>query len=161
MVRYYRRRYRPYSKKDKWSVETKSVAIETNVSATESTHVLIVSPSDTEGIRTVKNLTFSCSVPISFRWIIVFVPRGTTVGTLNQNPTAGGPEHGRSIVSIYEPNQYVMAAGTYDPGAGPNRIFCPLARKLNSGDGIYLLIRGADNTQIKTIAVVRYAIKYN
>ena len=160
MVRYYRRRYyRPYTKKDKWAVETKSIAIKTTTSSQQSVGVQVVPPSLVEGMRTVKNLTISMSVPISFRWLIVYVPDGTQVGQLEQQPTGGATSS--SITSIYEPNQYVMAAGTYDSGAGPNRIFCPLARKLNSGDAIFLVMRGADNTEINTIAVMRYAIKYN
>ena len=160
MVRYYRRRYRPYSKKDKWSVETKSIAITTNTGATNGIAVMIIPPSSVEGKRTVKNITISMSVPLSFRWVLVYVPEGTQVGTLNQESVAGQGQ-GSSIVSMYEPNQYVINAGTYDSGAGPNRIFSPLARTLNSGDRIFLLIRGSDNTQLGVMAVARYAIKYN
>ena len=162
MVRYYRRRYRPYTKKSGgWTVETKSIAIGTSVGATQSTAVRLTTETTIEGSRTIKNITVSCSVPLSFRWLIVYVPQGTTVGKLEQQPANQGTGNDTSIVSIYEPNQFVMAAGTYDSGAGPNRIFCPLARKLNSGDSIYLVVRGPDNTQLNTIAVVRYAIKYN
>ena len=138
MVRYYRRRYRPYSRGDRWAVETKSVAILTNKGATESTDVTIVGNGPNDAKRTVKNITISMSVPISFRWAIVYVPEGTTVGQLKQR--AVGQIPGAEIVSLYEPNQFVMAAGTYDSGAGPNRIFCPLARKLNSNDKISLII---------------------
>ncbi len=159
MVRYYRRRYRPYSKKDRWAVETKSVSIATASSATSAIAVKVIPESNVEGLRTVKNITVSLTIPISFRWVIVYVPGGTDVGTLNQEDLPSATSS--TIVDIYEPNQYVMAAGAYDPGAGPNRIFCPLARKLNSDDRIFLLIRGADNTLINSIGVLRYAIKYN
>ena len=163
MVRYYRRRYRPYTKKDKWSVETKSIAIATKAGSSSGTAVMIIPPSTTEGRRTIKNITISCSVPLSFRWVIVYVPEGTNVGQLNQEPAQIQPSQTTavSIVSIYEPNQYVISAGTYDSGAGPNRIFSPLARTLNSGDRIFLVIRGSDNTQLNILAIARYAIKYN
>ncbi len=159
MVRYYRRRYRPYSKKSNWAVETKSVTIATNTSLSGAVATKIVPEEAGEGIRTVKNISISMSIEEAFRWAIVYVPGGTEVGTLNQEPITGTT--GSTIVNLYEPNQYVMAAGTYDPGAGPNRIFCPLARKLNSDDRIFLLMRAGGNTQILSLAVVRYAIKYN
>ena len=162
MVRYYRRRYRPYTKKDRWNVETKSIAMQITKSAERSAPLQIIPTTTVEGWRTVKNITVTCSVPVDFRWVLVYVPQGTKVGELNQSPISSVTEGvGTSIVSIYEPNQYVMAAGTFDGAAGPNRIFCPLARKLSSGDSIYLVIRGADNTSLTTIAIVRYAIKYN
>ena len=45
-----------------------------------------------------------------------------------------------------------------DPSAGPIR-FSPVARNLNDGDSIYLLVRNTNNTTAVTYnAVVRYAI---
>ena len=75
-------------------------------------------------------------------------------GKLQQQPPP-------TAVSIYEPNQNVMAAGTYDSGAGPNRIFTSLARTLNSGDRIFLMIIAQDSGLTNMIAVVSYAISYN
>ena len=156
MVRYYRRRYRPYPKK-KWEVQNKAVTIQTRSEEgdpVDHAETPIIDASGTEGKRTIKNITVQLSTPLTFRWAIVYVPQGTTAGKLNQSGAS-------SAVSMYEPNQNVMAAGAYDSGAGPNRIFSPLARTLNSGDRIYLMISGQDKTTIRTIGVVRYAISYN
>ena len=156
MVRYYRRRYRPYPKK-KWEVQNKAVTIRLSSEQGETANhaeIQLFEASGTEGRRTIKNITVSCSVPYSFRWAIVYVPQGTPPGKLQQQPPP-------TAVSIYEPNQSVMAAGTYDSGAGPNRIFTPLARTLNSGDRIYLMMIAQDKTMVNAIAVVSYAISYN
>ena len=156
MVRYYRRRYRPYTKK-KWEVQNKAVTIRLSAEAQESANhaeIQLLDASGQEGKRTIKNITVSCSVPYSFRWAIVYVPQGTPPGKLQQQPPP-------TAVSIYEPNQNVMAAGTYDSGAGPNRIFTPLARTLNSGDRVYLMIMAQDKGLTNMIAVVSYAISWN
>ena len=42
---------------------------------------------------------------------------------------------------MYEPNQYVMNCGVVDPTAGPIRFYTPLARNLNNGDSIVLVVR--------------------
>ena len=157
MVRYYRRRYRPYPKK-KWEVQNKAVTIETgrDPQTEQVTHaeVPLFEASGTEGRRTIKNISVQLTTPLSFRWAIIYVPQGTQIGQLLQQPPS-------SAISIYEPNQNVMAAGAYDSGSGPNRIFTPLARTLNSGDRVFLMISGIDQTTIRTIGVVSYAISYN
>ena len=156
MVRYYRRRYRPYYKK-KWEVQNKAVTIQTigmEEDVVAHAELPLIDASGTEGKRTIKNISVQLTTPIVFRWAIVYVPQGVQPGKLNQSSPS-------SAVSIYEPNQNVMAAGAYDSGAGPNRIFTPLARTLNSGDSIYLMISGQDKSLIRTIGVVSYAISYN
>ena len=157
MVRYYRRRYyRPYPKK-KWEVQNKAVTIQTigqEEDVVAHAEVQLIEGSGTEGKRTIKNISVQLTTPIVFRWAIVYVPQGTQVKKLNQSTPS-------SAVSIYEPNQHVMAAGAYDSGAGPNRIFTPLARTLNSGDSIWLMISGQDKSMIRTIGVVSYAVSYN
>ena len=157
MVRYYRRRrYRPYPKK-KWEVQNKAVTIQTAAGVEDPvTHaeIPLFEASGSEGRRTIKNISVQLTTPISFRWAIVYIPQGTPVGQLLQQPPS-------SAISIYEPNQNVMAAGAYDSGAGPNRIFTHLARTLNSGDRVYLMISGIDQSTIRTIGVVSYAISWN
>ena len=59
---------------------------------------------------------------------------------------------------MYEPNQFVMNCGVVDPSAGPIRFSSPVARNLNDGDSIYLLIRNVLANSISYQAVVRYAI---
>ena len=81
-------------------------------------------------------------------WALVYVPQGT-----NPNPMQVGP----NALSLYEPNQFVMAAGLSDLTAGPVRIRSPVSRNLNSGDAIYL-VYGMDVQAAYVSALVEYAI---
>lgn len=151
MPRRYYRRYR--RAKRKYSVEQRPLNFALTPSST--TAVVIVPPSATEGMRKVKNITVNI-IPQSddvfaLWWALVYVPEGTSAGSLNLTSPTG---------SLYEPNQFVMNCGISDPNAGPIRFFTPLARNLNSGDSIYLVVSdgSAGATQVRGTA--RYAIAY-
>ena len=83
-------------------------------------------------------------------WAIVYVPKGSEPGDFNE---------GNGI--LYSPPQFIMASGIYDtdqPGNG-SRIFTPLSRNLNSGDGIAFVYKPLNpiiENQITT--VINYAI---
>ena len=147
---YYRRPYKRMrgGKRIKYSVQQKAFAF--NADAGGSTSQVIVPPTTLEGMRKVKHLTVNLSAPIDtqFYWALVYVPQGTTVNAINLTSTAG----------MYEPNQFVMNCGIIDTNAGPIRISTPLARNLNDGDAIYLVVLpvGAGTTSIR--GTVRYAI---
>ena len=75
-----------------------------------------------------------------------------------------GSKPGNIIIEngiFYTPPQFIMASGIYDteqPG-NSSRIFTPLSRNLNSGDGIafvYLPMKDLYTNQLS--AVVNYAI---
>lgn len=86
----------------------------------------------------------------SIYWALVYVPQGTNIGALNLNN------------SMYEPNQYVMNCGIVDTSAGPLRFTSPVARNLNSGDSIYLLLGTLSATANNNLqGVVKYAITLN
>ena len=122
-----------------------------------TTQQVIVPPSSTEGMRKVKNITVNLSGAgneIDFYWALVYVPQGTTPGTLNITAAATAP-------AMYEPNQFVMNCGIVDANAGPIRFFTPLSRNLNDGDTIYLLIRPTGLDPLDLHGVVRYAITLN
>ena len=57
-------------------------------------------------------------------WALVYVPQGTTAGSLNIATAGATPS------SMYEPNQFVMNCGVIDPTAGPIRIYSPISRNL-------------------------------
>ena len=103
-------------------------------------------------MRKVKHLTVSMSPDttdtLSFYWALVYVPRGLLQGH----------QHLRALsASMYEPNQFVMNCGIMSSGAGPIRISSPLARNLNDGDAIYLLVRSAQSVgPTEYNCVVRY-----
>jgi len=142
-------------KKVKYSVESTAQTIEVDASGKAST---VVVPSDSiQGMRKVKHLTVSiadlagstASTPLY--WALVYVPAGTEANAISID----------SGDSMYEPNQFVLNCGVTDFSAGPTRFHSPLARNLNSGDAIYLIIQQAPDTvstTIKYAAVVKYAI---
>ena len=143
--------------KDKYSVEHTRVLISTNSTAVNGLNqaaALVVAPTTVQGMRKVKHIRISLSPTgeaagggqSDVTWALVYVPEG-----YNPNNLDGVNEH-----SLYEPNQFVMAAGHCDPNAGPIRITSPIARNLNSGDYIVLIVGTAGQQQIR--GVVEYAI---
>ena len=158
----YRRAYkRPrYGKRDKYSIQQKAATAV--VSANQTSVVDIVPPSLTEGMRKVKHLTVNLTQIASgdaesnLFWALVYVPQGTSAGSLN---IAAG---GSGIGGMYEPNQFVMNCGVVDPTAGPIRMHSPISRNINDGDKISLLIRPTlDGASTTVSLVVRYAITLN
>ena len=163
--RYFRRSYRS-SNRDKYSIETTSIRLPsswTEVSLPDltpslQTSIPVLQPVDVQGMRKVKHLTlsFSCETNQAPVWYaLVYVPEGYNPNNL-QIPNSG------FAVSLYEPNQYVMSSGVLDFTGGPLRIRCPLARNLNSGDAIHLVMgvpkSGSSNTVPTIISNVQYAI---
>jgi hypothetical protein len=150
MVKYYRRKvYRP---RDKYSVEQS--AINADISAGQTTTVVVVPGVATQGVRKVKHLTVSMQSPSAADgvwWALVYVPAGTSPSAFNL--TTGGP--------LYEPNQYVLNCGVVDFSSGPTRISSPVSRNLHSGDQIALLVQPAASTTLALSGLVRYAICYN
>ena len=86
----------------------------------------------------------------------MYVPQGTTVGSINVTTSA-------SAAGMYEPNQFVMNCGIADPTAGPIRFSSPVARNLNDGDAItgrqahQLLVR----TVIERVVMLSPSININ
>ena len=142
-------------KRDKYSVEHTAVSFSTGDTLVNGAYQgaqLVVSPTDTQGMRKVKHLTLSLSLVSGtgstvLYWALVYVPQGYNPNTLNVLTSN----------SFYEPNQNVMGCGLIDPDAGPIRIRSPLSRNLNSGDSIYLVV-GTNLAQAGIRGVVNYAI---
>lgn len=123
----------------------------------------VVPETTTQGMRKAKNFTcivnIASAVPtaevpsLPYVWALVYVPAGTT---------ASYPSVDQS--SLYEPNQFVIACGSGDLSSQALRVFSPLARNLNSGDKIQLVIRlpfaaainNKGNVALQTLC--RYAI---
>lgn len=156
MPKFYRKKYFR-GNRDKYSIEHTSVSVQTGAVATanlyqQTTNIVPASP--TQGMRKVKHVTVSLTSGVpqagslaSIYWALVYVPEGYSVNTLNGNPGA----------SFYEPNQFVMAAGCNDPEAGPIRVRSPIARNLNSGDSIWLVV-GTDTPSVMVKGLVNFAI---
>ena len=133
----YRRPYKRarYGKRIKYSVQQKALSFSFTPGST--TTIEVVPPTTLEGMRKVKHLTVNATIDGGediFYWALVYVPQGTTVGAINYVTTG-------SSVGMYEPNQFVMNCGVFDGSAGPIRVSSPVARNLNDGDSIYLVVR--------------------
>ena len=170
MARYRRRRY--YRKKNKWSIEQRPGFILGGGWATVSDTYLnrqalipVVTATQQEGVRKAKNISISLATPStentlnknsSFYWALLYQPEGITPGDLS------------SQGQLYQPSQYVISSGIVTSTQGKMRISSRLARNLNQGDSIYLLI-GTNNLSLPSEPnqnqrfnyLVRYAICYN
>ena len=151
-----RRTIKSYNR-DKYSKENFRVEVTTGANLVNGLYQggqVIVPPTTTQGMRKVKHITIGLAKQSSdteftehpFHWALVYVPEGYAANALG---APGG--------SLYEPNQYVMACGVIDPDAGPIRIRSPIARNLNSGDSISLVV-GSNEASNTYIGVVSYAV---
>lgn len=157
-----RRAYRPIASKTKYSQETNAFSIASSAfdehNSLQQTAYAIVPDTSIQGMRKVKHIQLSLTVGANtdnispLYWAIVYVPEGF-------NLTSGGatsPNWLQTGGSMYEPNQYIMNCGIVDPSAGPIRFNSPLARNLNSGDKIYLVVGASSAYSLS--GVVKYAI---
>ena len=110
------------------------------------------------------NVVFASNV--SVLWALVYVPEGMPVGGLSLSATAANsvPK------SLYEPQQFLIASGIYSgtatdlgASAGPLRVWSPLARNLNPGDGIFLVWRSLVSgiSGVDTFITISYACCVN
>lgn len=139
--RYYRRSYglvKKYSNETYGFLNTLS-----NPASTQQYWTAFVPSATTLGTRKCKNFTLSIicgNANLLYQFALVYVPEGTNPQALRL-----GTEAESQILqstSIYEPNQNVILSGF---GGGPDgtsvRIRSRLARNLNSGDALCLIIR--------------------
>lgn len=174
MARRYRRyRSRRALKSVKYANETRQFAVNItwqNASTPQEsiTNAIVVPPTDIQGMRKVKNLTVqiqgqpNLTTVDLFNWALVYVPFGQNPGTLNTAVSTGQ--------SFYEPNQNIIMSGLGSFANGLTRR-TRLARNLNSGDRIVLLISVSRVSNLPTdvkfpltfflTGVVNYAITYN
>ena len=110
------------------------------------------------------NVVFASSV--SVLWALVYVPEGMPVGSLSLSAVPSNTV----AKSLYEPQQFLIASGLYssvasDLGttAGPLRVWSPLARNLNPGDGIFLVWRSLVSgiSGVDTFITINYACCVN
>lgn len=169
MPRYYRRRY--YGRKSKYSNETfQETGVFTNQNLVNTgdfyqTPWLTVVPfTNVGGVRKVKNFSVRLGIcgntndggliNIPYTYLLVYVPE-------KQNPGAVQTETG----TLYEPNQNVIISGVGVTGQEV-KSFNRLARNLNSGDSIQMIIvfnvggtlEGGDTIRVNL--QTNYAITY-
>ncbi len=170
---YRRRRYGSYSRRGrKWSPTTQ--VINRNTSGGQNSQPIALNQLNPGGGNTYPlgpimkcknfriNIVFASSV--SVLWALVYVPEGMPIGTLNTGTPAQSPAG-----SLYEPQQFLIASGLYSSAAvnsganaGPLRVWSPLARNLNPGDGIFFIWRALENVQgVETFITFNYATCVN
>ena len=163
----YRRRIR--TGKSKYSNTSTNISIKHEGSINKGVQITypIVPTSTTFGTRKVKNMTITidqAGFAQPLLWALVYRPDGTSLSNLTvdgYDATAQNP----SIPEIYRPNQNVIMQGIIDPANNiPIRITTRLARNLDSGDTIYLVVTpylDDDTTDDKyIIGTVNYSIKF-
>ena len=80
------------------------------------------------------NIVFESSVTVL--WALVYVPDGLPIGKLNVAGSVVDSIPG----ALYEPQQFIITSGVYTSqgssgASAPLRVWTPLARNLNPGDG--------------------------
>lgn len=158
-----RRRYRRRSralKTVKYSNETTNVTGDFTLAAGGQVGCPLISAIDTQGTRKAKNFTmrfvYSGQTPLLFA--LVYVPAQQKAAQL----TLGTPQQ---PASLFEPAQNVIMSGYIAPAANEVQTFrTRLARNLNSGDHIDILLKSAVvgaaiNNQVIGI-ILNYAITF-
>ena len=103
------------------------------------------------------NVVFESSV--TALWALVYVPDGVPPGTLN----VAGTGIDSMPSALYEPQQFIIASGVYTSqgssgAAAPLRVWTPLARNLNPGDGVFLVWRALTSaSSIPTVITLNYS----
>lgn len=125
----------------RYSNETVSLAsdITLNTDPVKATtqHFALIKSTDVQGMRKAKNFTLNiaCDSPEPFQWALVYVPQGFPEKSLTIDIGVN------SSASIFEPNQNIIMSGTTWYNCPQNKFTTRLARNLNSGDAIYILLR--------------------
>lgn len=173
----YRKRY--YKQKGRWSSNIKTLTQTTIQASANTTFIgvqdLCVNPiqedSRVSNIYTVKNVELSyeleCDGDVNFAEgltsYIMFVPQGMTVAFDYPNQH---PEYIMAYKFLGSPNLNQDAEGlSFNPGRNPQKIRTRLARRLQTGDRLILLVIGQNilNEQktLKFNGLVRWWTKAN
>lgn len=166
MPRRYRRssRYSRRVKPVKYSNETYCIndpSFAMPVEESYQAETVVVGSIEAAGVRKCKNFTITTNYsntepPLPLYMALVYVPEGTTPNALNLgNPGAAA--------SFYEPNQNVILTGILNPDNRAQTFRTRLARNLNAGDSIFLLLRSPVNQAFEGAALaitVNYAIAF-
>lgn len=128
---------------------------------------IILSPTSVAGVRKVKNISVriasafgTVEVPGVGLAAIVYVPEGTNKDAIQLSTDI------ESSISLYEPNQNVIAAGTFNyASSSPTFLGNRLARNLNSNDTIMLCIKPCSvvpaNASVGLCVTINYAICFS
>lgn len=162
MPRRYRRRSYSRSrplKTVKYSNETTNITESLDIAEGDQAEAPLISSVDVQGVRKAKNFTlkmiYGGTTPLV--WVLIYVPEGQQIGKLSYG-SASAP------ASLYEPNQNVIMSGYLIPTYQQAQVYrTRLARNLNSGDSIYIVIKSAAGGAISKQFIginLNYAITY-
>lgn len=164
----YTRRYSRRIKTVKYSNETTNASGSFTIAdGNQQVEMPMIAPSNVQGTRKCKNFELSlCGGPwqdtdselTPISWALVYVPEGTQPGGIRQG-ALGTP------ASLYEPSQNVIMSGIWPANLTSNyKVKTRLARNLNSGDSIFLILRTAadlaDGANKSICVNLNYAIAY-
>ena len=103
------------------------------------------------------NVVFESSVTVL--WALVYVLDGLPIGKINVAGTLGDSVPG----ALYEPQQFIITSGVYTSqgssgASAPLRVWTPLARNLNPGDGVFLVWQALTSaSSIPTVITLNYS----
>ena len=103
------------------------------------------------------NIVFESSVTVL--WALVYVPDGLPIGRLNVAGSLADSVPG----ALYEPQQFIITSGVYTSqgssgASAPLRVWTPLARNLNPGDGVFLVWQALTSaSSIPTVITLNYS----
>lgn len=186
MARWYRRRRgyrisRPM-KRAKYSCETSYIGAVIDNDNLDFAIPIMSTNTTYFGMRKVKNFTLnlmsgtgqttaglSAQDAINYNLVLgyalVYVPQSSATATYTGQLADFPVSTGAGAVSLYEPNQNVIMQGVGNVSLGTIRNFTKLARNLNSGDNIYLLIRlytpwqsGTGKWEVNIYGTVKFSI---
>lgn len=163
MPRSRRRRQHYQIIRNKYSNETYAFGISRAYTEAQPNYVVVSKATDVLGTRKAKNftLTFQSNLSVPFWYCLVFVPEGTDPGLLHFGATV--QEQVTNAAAFYNPNQNVILQGIGTGGqAGVTRVKTRLARNLNSGDKLVLIIQPIANFEgdLVVAGTLNYAISY-
>lgn len=130
---------RPF-KTVKYSSETSAVSnlLTLAASSEASIPIALISAANIQGTRKVKNFTLRFAYappPMPLAFVVAYIPEGQAPQSLNFGDAS-------TVTSLYEPNQNVIMQGILPQNPDSALSFrTRLARNLNSGDAIALIIR--------------------
>jgi hypothetical protein len=167
------RRFRRYArtartvKPVRYSNETVSGTAGGAISSGHTVGCIVLAPVDAQGVRKLKNPTLRIAMTAPnpqwpILWALVYVPQGFPAAALKLDYGGVNAEP----PSLFEPNQNLIMSGVM-PSTGsdePITYRSRLARNLNSGDSIHLLVRAiSGDIDIDSVAFVyhlNFAICY-
>lgn len=147
-----------YSRGKKWSTETALLIPAWQANSLATAKKTVVPETSIQGSRKAGYFTINfassqvtdANLP-AFYWVMAYVPEG---GEASNIAVAENTD-------IYQPSNYVMGAGTWQPGS-QNRFKVNVQRKLNAGDKIKLCVvpLAQFNQNMSINAVVSYKITF-